>query len=83
MARATPARKSPVTCNQVSAWLSEYLDGDLAPGIARSIAEHLSRCVACRRLAGELALTITALHHLAPDRAVTLGWLGGHAGRGS
>lgn len=83
MARATPARKSSVTCSRVSAWLSEYLDGDLAPAIAGSIAGHLSRCVACRRLAGELALTITALHQLAPARGVTLRWLGGHAGRGS
>jgi anti-sigma factor RsiW len=51
-------------CDRVADWLSDYLDGELDPEVARTVAAHLSRCRGCTRMAAELALTIVALHGL-------------------
>ncbi len=77
----TPLLPEPLGCDEVAAHVSDYLDGELAPDLAASVAAHLAWCPACARFAGELALTIAALHGLAPAPRVTAGWLAG-LGRG-
>ena len=42
------------TCWSVRRDLSEWLDGELAVGASRAVAEHISRCGACSRRAAEL-----------------------------
>ena len=75
--RADRVEEDSTACDRVADSLSEFLDGELAPGIARAVAVHLSRCPACAALAAELALTVAALHRISPARGVTLGWLAG------
>ena len=43
-----------MTCARVDRRLSEWLDGDLAPAVAREVSSHVSRCAACARRADEL-----------------------------
>lgn len=43
-----------MTCAGVRSRLSEWLDGDLEPGAARSVSGHLAGCRACSRHADEL-----------------------------
>ena len=64
-------------CDAVANRMSEYLDGELEPPVARTIAAHLSRCTACARLAFDLALTIATLRRLSPARRVTFERLAG------
>lgn len=49
-------------CAEISARLSEYLDGEADERSRERIALHLSRCSPCARLAVELALTVQVLH---------------------
>ena len=55
-------------CDRVADGMSDYLDGELEPGAARTVAAHLSRCAGCARMAAELALTIAALRRLGGGR---------------
>src|SRR5574340_9840 len=41
-------------CARVRRRLSEWIDGELDPGLARKVEEHLSLCAECARRAGEL-----------------------------
>ncbi len=77
MPRASRVEEDSTACDQVADCMSEFLDGELAPALARTVAVHLSRCPACAALAAELALTVAALHRISPARGVTLGWLAG------
>ncbi len=43
-----------MTCARINRWISEWLDGDLAPALAREVTSHLSSCSACARRAEEL-----------------------------
>ena len=43
-----------MTCERVRGRLSEWLDGDLEPGAARSVSSHLQSCEECARTADEL-----------------------------
>jgi hypothetical protein len=43
-----------MTCAGVRSRLSEWLDGDLDPGLARVVSGHLAACRACARHAAEL-----------------------------
>src|SRR5512138_2041584 len=43
-----------MTCAFVRRRLSEWIDGDLEPGQARRVDEHLGECLACARRAREL-----------------------------
>jgi hypothetical protein len=43
-----------MTCERVRGRLSEWLDGDLEPGAARSVSYHLQSCEECARTADEL-----------------------------
>jgi len=43
-----------MTCARVDSRMSEWLDGDLEPAVAREVSSHLSQCPACARRAQEL-----------------------------
>ena len=43
-----------MTCARVDRRLSEWLDGELDPALAREVTTHLSQCAACARRAEEL-----------------------------
>jgi anti-sigma factor RsiW len=58
----------PTDCDRVADCLSDYLDGELDPREARTVAAHLAGCRGCARTAAELALTIAALHGLRQRR---------------
>jgi anti-sigma factor RsiW len=65
---ASRLEEDSTDCDRVADRLSDYLDGELDPSVARTIAVHLCRCPGCARNAAELALTIAALHRLSPAR---------------
>ena len=50
-----------ISCAQVLARLSDYLDGDLADDARARIEEHLRGCDECARFGGELRSTVRAL----------------------
>lgn len=37
----------PLTCKEVARVLQGYLDGEVAPTVARDVADHLDDCVDC------------------------------------
>jgi hypothetical protein len=43
-----------MTCARVDRRLSEWLDGELVPALAREVSSHLTQCAACARRADEL-----------------------------
>jgi anti-sigma factor RsiW len=50
-----------MTCEEVLALLSDYLDGELdAKGLA-TVEAHLHACDGCTRFGGQLRATVTAL----------------------
>jgi anti-sigma factor RsiW len=51
-------------CEDVSARLSELLDGELDPPSTASVLVHLVSCEGCARAALELAATVGALRAL-------------------
>lgn len=55
-------------CDEVSARLSDLLDGELDGLQGDRVALHLAICANCARLARELAVTIRALHGLRAQR---------------
>lgn len=60
-----------MTNDHAMARLSEYLDGELAPGEAREVEAHLAGCSECARVLEELRAVVTAageLPELPPDR---------------
>ena len=50
-----------ISCGQVLANLSDYLDDELPPGSRRQIEDHLRGCSECARFGGELRSTVRAL----------------------
>lgn len=52
------------TCGEVYERLSEWIDGELTDRVAARVQLHVRTCPDCRRLAAELAATVTALHRL-------------------
>jgi anti-sigma factor RsiW len=52
-------------CQTIVGLLSDYLDGDLGETDRWSVKLHLDACLACARLAAELAATVQALGRLA------------------
>lgn len=53
-----------VTCQDVLARLSDYLDGEIPPEQRVAIEEHLSACAACFAVADTLRKTVTLYHEL-------------------
>ena len=43
-----------MTCARVDSRLSEWLDGELEPALAREVSSHLTQCATCARRADEL-----------------------------
>lgn len=50
-----------ISCGQVLAKLSDYLDGDLDAAPRQQIEEHLRGCDGCARFGGEFRATVRAL----------------------
>ena len=50
-----------LSCEQVLARLSDYLDGELAPADRAQVEAHLRGCDACARFGGEVAETLRLL----------------------
>lgn len=50
-----------LSCGQVLAWLSDYLDDDLEAGARAQVEAHLRGCDGCARFGGEFSATIRAL----------------------
>jgi len=48
----------PVTCRQLVAFASDYLDGVLSSERARAVAEHLAACAGCHDHIDQLRTTI-------------------------
>jgi hypothetical protein len=69
----TRVEEGSTGCDQVSHWISEFLDGELEHTAARTVAVHLSCCPRCATMAAQLALTIAALHRLSPARGSNAG----------
>lgn len=59
---------TPMTCQDVLASLSDYLDGETLPEQRVAIEQHLSACAACFAVADTLRKTVSLYHELpAPD----------------
>ncbi|MDP2269956.1 MAG: zf-HC2 domain-containing protein [Archangium sp.] len=50
-----------VTCFEVLAQLSDYVDGELSAEARVKIETHLAGCDACTRFGGEFGAVVTAL----------------------
>jgi anti-sigma factor RsiW len=50
-----------LSCSEVLAVLSDYVDGDLAPAPRAQVEAHLRGCAACARFGGEFSATVRAL----------------------
>jgi anti-sigma factor RsiW len=53
-----------LSCSDVLAVLSDYVDGDLAPAARARVEEHLRGCEGCARFGGEFQATVRALRDL-------------------
>jgi len=62
---------TPVTCQDVLASLSDYLDGETLPDQRVAIEKHLAACAACFAVADTLRKTVTLYHEL-PAPALSL-----------
>ena len=50
-----------LSCSDVLSLLSDYLDGDLAPGVRQQVEDHLRGCDGCARFGGQFKATVQAL----------------------
>jgi len=55
---------TPMTCQDVLASLSDYLDGETLPDQRVAIEQHLAACAACFAVADTLRKTVTLYHEL-------------------
>ena len=54
-------RSLELTCNRVSALISEYIDGELDDETAAAVASHIASCDDCRRLYEEISAVCRAV----------------------
>lgn len=50
-----------ISCSQVLARLSDYLDGELEPAARLQLETHLRGCDGCARFGGEFTATVRSL----------------------
>jgi anti-sigma factor RsiW len=62
----SPRHKPMITC--VEQLISEYVDGDLSPAVARDLEDHLRICAECRVLLLDYCGLVAAAHLLAARR---------------
>jgi anti-sigma factor RsiW len=55
------------TCRDVIGLLTEYMEGGLAPAVARRLETHLGNCSACEGFLETLRATRAAVRGLHPD----------------
>lgn len=70
---AVDRRLESLTCQEVLARLSDFIDGDLSADSRREVEVHLAGCDACERFGGRFAAAVAALRGSAmtdpePDR---------------
>jgi anti-sigma factor RsiW len=51
-------------CEHVHGLMSDYLDGELAPGEQERVEQHVAFCPRCRRVLANLRRTLTAVRSL-------------------
>jgi anti-sigma factor RsiW len=56
-----------MTCAEVAARLTDYLDGALAPADRARLAAHLEECEDCRVFVAQFAQTLNAIGSLRTD----------------
>jgi anti-sigma factor RsiW len=61
---------SMFTC--VEQLISEYVDGELSPAVARELEHHFRVCAECRVLLSEYCSLVEAAHFLAESRDHTV-----------
>lgn len=61
----------PMTCDEVFARLSEYVDGELPDALTAEVEAHLQSCENCRKIGDAFCATLEVLktHLRAGDRA--------------
>ena len=59
-----------ITC--VERLISEYVDGELSPAVARELEDHFRVCTECRVLLSEYCSLVAAAHFLAVSREHTV-----------
>lgn len=55
---------SVLSCPEARSMVSDYIDGDLPPALARSLEEHLQTCPCCPPLYASLVETLAELKAL-------------------
>lgn len=58
-------RVGSLTCPEVLARLSDFIDGDLAAESRAEVEAHLAGCDACERFGGRFAMAVAALRRSA------------------
>lgn len=61
-------RSAVRTCEDVTILLSEYIDGNLAPAVARRLDGHLANCPSCDMFLKTLRATRDAIRGLRRDQ---------------
>ncbi len=59
-------RKRSTDCRQLFSRLSEYLDGEMPPGLCEELRAHLDRCTSCEAFAGTLKRIVDLCRALPP-----------------
>ena len=53
-------------CDELLALLSEYIDGDVEPGLCKELEAHLAGCDPCRVVVDNVRKTISLYHDEVP-----------------
>jgi anti-sigma factor RsiW len=60
-------RRRDIVCREAVALMSDYVEGNLAPGDAARLERHLTACPHCSEYLAQLRATIDALGKVEPD----------------